>query len=52
MPKPWIVIRQVSLIDEIPLIARLASPDDSREMAVPFESRLNVLRITIGIFLW
>ena len=51
IPKPVRVIRQVSLIDEMPLMA-LPSEVFSSEMSVPGADGLNVFFIKIGIFLW
>ena len=51
MPKPVIVIRQVSLIEDMPLIGLDDFPA-SRFTIVPGASGLKVFLMSIGIFLW
>ena len=56
IPSPDTVIRQVSLMEEIPFMAfpsHLASSASRvAEMSVPGAEGLNVFLIRIGIFLW
>ena len=52
MPRPCTVMRLVSLMDEIPLMALLRGSLTSCLMIVPPPSGLNVFLMRIGIFLW
>ena len=52
IPNPDTVIRQVSFIEEIPLMAFASPSGTSCVISVPGASGLNVFFITIGIFLW
>ena len=51
MPRPCTVMRLVSLMDEMPLIALLWG-SFCAQMMVPFASGLKVFLMRMGMFLW